>query len=233
MNIKLEKEQRIIHRLLMTSNICKDIGLFHGKAGIMLFFMHYYQYTNKILFENVALDLLDEITNNLSKSLSIDFESGLCGIAWAINYLIERKRVEGDSLEICEDIDNKIMETDPCRLNDYSLKNGLGGILLYVLSHIKLVYKQRQTYPFDSDYMHDLYIACSKIRYNKTLSPIVRNLLESYIAFYMTKTLPDNRVWDLSVVIEDILYFNEKKISSYPLGLCQGLSGFLYKNLSL
>lgn len=233
MNIYLNKEQRIIHRLLMVSNICQDTGLFYGKTGIMLFFMRYYQYTNNSIFEDVAFDLLDEITNNLNESLSINFESGLCGIAWAINYLIEKRNIEGDSLEICEDIDNKIMETDPCRLSDYSLEKGLGGILLYVLAHIKLVHKQRQKYPFDSEYMHDLYIACSNIRYNKVLSPIVMNLLESYIAFYTKNKLPDDSVWSLSVVVKEISDFEEQKISSYLLGLRQGLSGVLFKDLCL
>lgn len=232
-NVRLTKEQRIINRLLLESSMIQDIGLLHGKTGIMLFFMHYYRFTSNVLYEDVASELLDEITNNLNEASPINFESGLCGIGWAINYLIAKNFVEGDSLDICEDINNKIMETDPRRLTDYSLENGLGGILLYVLSSINVVYSQQQKLPFDIDYIHSLYIACINVLHSKKLPSNVINLLESYIKFYIDKTLHADSIWDISLIIERIANLNEKKISNYPLGLKQGLSGTLFNELYL
>lgn len=39
-------------------------------------------------------------------------------------YLIQNKFIEGESVEVCEEIDNKIMETDPRRISDYTLQTG-------------------------------------------------------------------------------------------------------------
>ncbi len=110
-----------------------------------VFFMHYYRYTGDTMYEDVALELLDEVEEKLQKGLPVTFESGLSGIGWAVNYLIANTFVEGDSLEICEEIDSKIMETDPRRLTDYTLEKGLGGILLYVLAHSKVVFSTQAT----------------------------------------------------------------------------------------
>lgn len=232
-NVKLKKEQRIVHILLMNSSIQQNIGLFQGKTGIMLFFMHYYRYTGNILYEDVASELLDEIANNLNDSLPINFESGLSGIGWTINYLITQGFIEGDSLDILADIDNKIMETDPRRITDYSLETGLGGILLYALAHIKVVHSQCQKFPFDEYYLKDLYIACMNIRGIKEIPLNTKGLLESYILFYKEKILPDECIWDISIAVQEISNFDENKIPIYPLWIKGGLSGTLFKNYCL
>lgn len=48
---KFDKEQILLHRLLLSSSMLHDIGLLKGKAGVMFFFMHYYRQTGNTLYE--------------------------------------------------------------------------------------------------------------------------------------------------------------------------------------
>ncbi len=224
-----DKERIILHRLLLSSSMINNVGLLWGKTGVMFFFMHYYRYTGNTMYEDVALELLDEVEEKLQKGLPVTFESGLSGIGWAVNYLIANTFVEGDSLEICEEIDSKIMETDPRRLTDYTLEKGLGGILLYVLAHSKVVFSQHKQLPFDACYLHDLYTACINIRFGREVSSEITKLLDSYLLFYTDKILPDKDIWDLSAIVQGILDFDSRKLYEYPLGIKQGLSGELFE----
>lgn len=224
-----DKKQSMLHRILLQASTLSDIGLFHGKAGIVIFFMHYFQQTGNALYEDVAGELLDEITEELRTNLPVNLEFGLSGIGWAIDYLIENKFVEGDSLDICEEIDNKIMEVDPRRLTDYSLEKGIGGILLYALAHTKTVFNQCGKIPFDSCYLHDLYLACVNIRFSGDLPSIITHLIDTYLLFYTDSIMPDEGVYDLSFITKNSFECDVRIMMSHSLGFQDGLAGMLYE----
>lgn len=229
---KFDSKQSILHALLLYSSSLSNVGLLRGKTGIAFFFMHYFRKTGEILYEDVACELLEEVTEELHKELPVTFESGLAGIGWAVNYLIAKEFVEGDSLDICEEIDRRIMEIAPGRLTDYSLEEGIGGILLYVLAHSKVVFDQQKKLPFDSFYLHSLYVACRNIHSCSTSVEITK-LLDTYLVFYEDKKLPDESIWDVSVAVRGIPDFEEKKLSDYPLGIKGGLTGILFEEYCL
>ena len=65
------------------------------------------------------------------------------------SYLIANTFVEGDSLEICEEIDSKIMETDPRRLTDYTLEDVYKRQALHFHIHSDNAYLRYQIFlPF-------------------------------------------------------------------------------------
>lgn len=224
-----DKERIILHRLLLSSNMIENVGLLWGKTGVMFFFMHYYRHTGNTLYEDIALKLLDEVEENLHEGMPVTFECGLSGIGWAVNYLIANAFVEGDSLEVCKEIDSKIMETDPRRLTNYTLERGLGGIILYVLAHCKVVFSQHEQLPFDGCYLHDLYTACINIRFSREVSSEVTRLLDDYLLFYTDRILPDKDIWNISSIVQGIPDFDNRKLYEYPLGIKQGLSGELFE----
>ncbi|MDR1644206.1 MAG: hypothetical protein LBS05_00050 [Tannerellaceae bacterium] len=47
--------------LLLNGTLTECPGLVHGKTGIAVFFFHYAQYTNNMLFADYAFDLIGEI----------------------------------------------------------------------------------------------------------------------------------------------------------------------------
>lgn len=94
-----------------------DNRLIKGKVGILLFYYHYSVYTGYKRYSQFADILLDEIYNDLNilekDRISLGYPSLIsqyAQIGWCINYLIEKKMVEGDSDEILADIDDKIEE---------------------------------------------------------------------------------------------------------------------------
>ena len=67
-----------------------------------------------------------------------DFEDGLAGIGWGIEYLVQNKFAEGDTDEILEEIDNKVFKVlNEESLTSFELTNGLTGYLFYLINRLK------------------------------------------------------------------------------------------------
>ena len=154
---------RIANHLIMNASFLTDLGLYHGKMGIVLFFAHYGRYTGETLYDDFAGELLDEIQNEIHIDMPINFESGLCGIGWGIEYLLENGFMEGDSDEILSDIDIKIMEWDLRRIKDLSFRTGLEGISCYIQKRIDSPFRKKDTMPFDDIYLSDWQITIKKL----------------------------------------------------------------------
>lgn len=115
-------------------------------------------------------------------SLIFSFASGLSGIGWGVEYLIQNGFVEGEGVEICEEIDQKIMKTDPRRIVDMSLDTGFEGILHYVVYHLQGAFKQNIRLPFDERYLSDLYAVCKLLKEQKN---DINMLLDIYIYIFL------------------------------------------------
>ncbi len=223
--MKFSKEQNIIHHLMLKSFDIKDVGLLDGRMGLVIFFFHYAKYMNNPVYEDLAGDLLDESFEDMHKELPLTFGSGLSGIAWSIEYLVQNNFVDGDGNEICEELDKKIMSCDPRRLNDSSLETGLEGIVHYVLARISGAINQNNPCPFDSLYINDL-IYASRISLNREESTRLKDVFQLLIS-YVHKNGGLEYNFNLKKIIEEQFLINNKDIYSAPLGLKNGLSGFL------
>ncbi|MEI8115794.1 MAG: lanthionine synthetase LanC family protein, partial [Bacteroidia bacterium] len=109
-----------------------------GNTGLSIFFNLLSRQTNNPEYEKLADDLLDKAFANLTTSASADFENGLAGIGWGIEYLVQHGFAEGDTDEILEEVDNKVFRS----LNEENhtsieLGNGLTGYLFYLISRLK------------------------------------------------------------------------------------------------
>ena len=233
----LSTDQQFIHQLLLRSSSIKDIGLYNGKMGLILFFSHYFKIDGNPVFEDTADELMDELMEDLYQSLPAGFAAGLSGIGWGVEYLIQNNFIDGDSLDVCEEVDKKIMETDPVRITDFSIETGLEGILHYVLAHIKGVSAQHGKTPFDEKYLTDLNHALLNIPKESNLTESFKILSQKYLSFYKNRKELDYTL-SLSFIIENNEIENPiesaKSVSSafhQSLGLNKGLSGYLLKNL--
>ena len=168
---------QIARHLILNSSYLDNLGLFHGKIGIVLFFAHYAKYSANSLYDDFAGELLKEIYDDVDSSISIDFENGLSGIGWGINYLLQHSFMPGDANEILGDLDKIIMERDLRRITDLSLRKGLLGISCYVQSRIDLVTHNSQIMPFDEMYLSDWKEAVKKHSINTSLYTF-KNLLK-------------------------------------------------------
>ncbi|MFV0329290.1 MAG: lanthionine synthetase LanC family protein [Dysgonomonas sp.] len=90
----------------------ENVGLLNGKTGTALFLYNYARYTNNEMYRELADELLDQIYENLNKHVDKSFFNGLAGIAYGVNYIIEKEFVEIDESDgdILEEIDSELSQ---------------------------------------------------------------------------------------------------------------------------
>ena len=223
-------EQTTIHHLMLQSPFIKDIGLLHGKMGIALFFYHYAKHTDNIVYSDYADDLLDDVWKNLHNRLPDTFESGSTGIVWGIEYLIQNNFVQGNSNDICEDVDARIMQTDLRRMTPEFIEKELEGFLHYVLIRTLGTIKQQSNPPFDKMYRNDLFQLFSFLLQQGKTNEACQVLIQQYLA-YASNGTPLHYVPDISLFIGECKT-DEKNLFAAPLGLKNGLAGMLYKQIN-
>ena len=162
-----EKEKlltRISNHLIINSSFISDLSLYHGKMGIVLFFTHYARYTGKTVFDDFAGELLSEIFEEIHSDIPVNFEEGLCGIGWGIQYLLQNNFMEGDPDIVLRDLDNGIMERDILNITDNSFETGLAGISFYVQSRLMYKRNNHKKMPFNKKYLDNVRKVSSDIK---------------------------------------------------------------------
>ena len=101
-----DRLQRIANILLLNSSFLDNPGLLNGKMGIAIFFYHYGRIAGKKTYEDYAGELVDEIYEEINTSTPVNFENGLTGIGWGIEYLVKNGFVHADTDEALEEVDN-------------------------------------------------------------------------------------------------------------------------------
>jgi hypothetical protein len=128
---------QIADMLLLNGTLTGCPGLVHGKMGIAIFFFHYSQYTNDMLFADYAMDLIGEMQNQIHVSSPADYEKGIAGIGVGIDYLIRNKFLITED-DICEDFDQRMVRAvmyDPWQ--DFGMYDGLAGYGRYWISRLR------------------------------------------------------------------------------------------------
>lgn len=138
----------IANHLIINEASLSNLGLSHGKIGIILYFFHYAHYSRNPIYARFAGELLDDLYEDLDDKCTFCFEDGLSGIGWGVLYLLENGFIEGNSDEILCDIDNKIMEWDLNRICNSKDLTEFIGISQYINYRIK--YSENS---FDKNYL--------------------------------------------------------------------------------
>lgn len=129
--------QRIANFLLLNASFIDNLGLLNGKMGIAIFFYLYSRYTKNKVFEDFAGELLDEIYEAINTNTPINFDDGLTGIGWGIEYLIRNKFIEGNTDEVLKELDNivyKHLSNNPVLINP---GNDIFGYGFYYIARLK------------------------------------------------------------------------------------------------
>ena len=151
--------KQIADHYLLRGLFCREMGLWNGKTGMSLFFFLLSRHTGNHWYEEFAGELLDDVCSSLSQQCPVTFADGLCGIGWTIEFLKKEGFIEGDTDDILEEVDKKVMERDVRRITDTSLETGLAGIAAYVRSRLD---SERHVVhmPFDSYFLEALDNMC-------------------------------------------------------------------------
>ena len=95
--------------LLMDQNKVEEVGLLNGKMGLAIYFFQLARTYQQEEYKQYASQLLDEVADSLNMQMPIDFATGLTGIGWGIEYLIQNQFIEGDADDILEEMDYVVL----------------------------------------------------------------------------------------------------------------------------
>ena len=113
-------------------------GLFNGCTGIFIFYYHLSKLSGNSGYQKIADTLIGRIFSDLNLMTPPDFENGLAGIGWGIEYLVQNNFAVGNTDEILEDVDNKIFKLlNEETINSFELTNGLTGYIFFLISRLK------------------------------------------------------------------------------------------------
>lgn len=132
------RSQRIINVLLLNASFIDNLGLMHGKMGIAIYFFHLARETKNPVYEDYAGELIDEIYEEITINTPLDFENGLAGIGWGIEYLVQNGFLEADTNEVLEEFDKRLIhEITYHTPEDIGILQGICGYIAYFLNRIK------------------------------------------------------------------------------------------------
>lgn len=155
-NSQSDNLNRLMRYLTINNVNVINSGLYHGKMGVVICFCEYARYLNDDYYLDLAGELLDELFDEINRDTSFNFENGLCGIGWGVEYLIRQKFMAGNSDDVLEVIDAQVMQADISRITDFSIETGLGGIAFYIIARLTVVDRTiEKTIPFDWDYLEN------------------------------------------------------------------------------
>lgn len=128
---------RIANILLLNASFIDNPGLLNGKMGIAIFFYHYGHYTWNKIFTDYAGELIDEIYEEINTNTPVNFENGLTGIGWGIEYLVKNEFVKADTDEALAEIDNIVYRNSLYRPFLLETGNDLFGYGLYFIARLR------------------------------------------------------------------------------------------------
>ena len=157
-------QQRLLRKIvdyqLLYSPYMHDIGLFHGKMGVVVaLYMYAAKYHDELITE-YAWDILQQIYDGIYSNMSIGLEYGLAGIGYGTTILYKRGLVDCDLNSILVDVDSKIMEHDPRRMKDQSIRSGVRGLIQYIALR-KSTSEPLDT--FDAQFLLELYATAEPV----------------------------------------------------------------------
>lgn len=144
--------QKVINYIAFKASQIPNLGLYHGRMGMILALFSYAKCNNDSLLYNYANQLLnyssmDDFVGDIS------LESGITGVGLCYTLLYKAKIINDDLNDLLWEIDNKLMCIDPRRFQDFSFRTGASGILYYYRMRLSLNVPLRS---IDIDYIKEL-----------------------------------------------------------------------------
>lgn len=216
-------EQKLLHKVVLHANDVPARGLFCGQMGIVLVLSEYARLRKLHPLRTAINFLLDQILSNLSTEMPLTFSHGLTGIGWGVEYLLQNKFQHGSGVEICEAIDQKLMQQNILRQTDLTLEQGVEGWLNYIIAHFQGAIREGKQ-AFDDAYLQDVAAVCRHLLRQETV-PSLHSLCETYIL--MLEGKPISYHFNLHPFISPDI-----KHSTTQLGIHSGLAGLLFTTIN-
>ena len=198
----MKEFEKIASYLLLRSSSVRNIGLYHGKMGIVLTLYIYSKCYGAKVYQDFAWDLLQDIYKEVHDGMPIGLEERLAGIGFGITLLRKANLIDADLNCVLSELDSKIMDYDPRRIKDFSYRTGAAGLFDYINLRFSV---DTSNISFDRGYLSEL---------------------NQLIQLNSSKLEKTNFISDLICPIWEI-----KDYIDQNLGIDNGCSYFIIKNL--
>lgn len=128
----------ILDHLKYLERLCKDdYSLYDGKTGLSLAYYLLFAKLKDNRYLAKGQSLIEDLSENISQVQTFDMESGLSGIGWGIEWLIQNKFIDANSDEILADIDDELYKTVVySKSANLSIATGTIGKALYFYTRL-------------------------------------------------------------------------------------------------
>lgn len=159
----------VMARYLANQPVADD-SLFQGRAGRMVALCEYGAYAHTEEYDDLTADWLERISQDLVESdLPVGMAQGVCGMGWALLYLLGRGLVDDDLEAELQAVDRRVQAVAPGRVADFGFERGLGGILCYVTARLGQWRRTgRAGSPFSEDFLSELREAARRVLASET-----------------------------------------------------------------
>jgi hypothetical protein len=218
--------QKIANTLILNQHNIGNIGLLNGKLGIAIFLFHYSRLKQSNTYNEYAEEILDNVISDIERRHTFpNFEDGICGISWGLDYLIKNAFIEGDINEILADTDDLMLTTvDAESYANFARDTPLFDIGLYFCLRIN-----DPQYEGDTKLADDILNSIQVILETETLLKV--SLLNS-ILYTVNKI---NHIFDTSIdrVASIRSRINKKLVESIEAGMYNNVDLIIMERLYL
>ncbi len=107
-------------------------GLLNGQTGLCITYFLLSDLFSDTDFGERANQLLANISDNICNVEEFDFENGLAGIGWGIEWMVQNGYIQADTNEVLEDLDDELYKAVVyAKSPNISLENGAVGKAMY------------------------------------------------------------------------------------------------------
>lgn len=135
--MNISQFNKTIESLVIQRQLKKTIGLVNGNMGLAINVYYLSNHLSDDSLVPLAESLLEQVFIDVNSSHKIHFSTGLAGLGWAIDHLIDKKFVEGSAEQVLEDVERAIVRTlRVVSLKDHGLLDGYLGISRYYIDKL-------------------------------------------------------------------------------------------------
>ena len=154
--IDISHSEQLVYKLILHSyDSPESIGLLTGQMGIVITLARCFRQFQLPSLEPVIDYLFDNIAHRVAYVNDIGFSSGITGIGWGVEYLVQHKIMPGPANDLIGDIDDQVMCINVNRVKDFSLDNGVLGLWHYICARIQGNLIAGLPVPFDNRFIDD------------------------------------------------------------------------------
>ncbi len=155
-HISAEEAEKVMNYIKEHHTKDSKIGIFNGLSSIFLAVLLYAECGHPE-YEQIAINLWNKITNELSNNHNLSFRTGLSGVGWTLIYSVSQGLIEDDIDADLSLIDKHIETICLRRVTDLSFWDGLGGIYCYVVARLGFDKRNgKRTLSFSSEFLSEM-----------------------------------------------------------------------------